>query len=45
MSDRSSDSGALLAAMLFGVFGLAWTEWGASGLTGASRSLSGLLAS
>jgi hypothetical protein len=29
------DRGALTGAMISGVFGLAWTEWGASGISGA----------
>ena len=33
--DSISDRGALTGAMISGVFGLAWTEWGASGISGA----------
>jgi hypothetical protein len=29
------ERGALLGAMISGVVGLAWTEWGASGVSGA----------
>ncbi len=33
--ETAPDQGALTGAMISGVFGLAWTEWGASGISGA----------
>jgi hypothetical protein len=32
--DAALDTGSLLGAMIAGVFGLGWAEWGASGLNG-----------